>query len=115
MRLGPTTANHVVVTAAGTRNQYGTKEATAATPVPIPGCRLDIRSSDEEEDGRDTIESRGTLFVPYLDADDNPITITPFDYFVIDGNQWHVDGDPNLKDSHRGPHHYETPVVRYRP
>ena len=109
MRLGPITVGLVAVTPAGTRDRYNTPEETAAAPVAIPGCRLDIEGAEESLDDRDTALVRGRLFVPY----DATVTIDQHDHFVVPhpgGDRWEIRATVDLVDSHLGPHHYEIPV-----
>lgn len=119
MRLGPTTVQHVARAYPDPENtdRYNTRRLADATPFTIDNCRLDIGSSEEFTEDRQTIISRGTLYVPYTVPDpDTPgatinLDIDPVDAFVVAGDTWEVDGNPKLIDSHRGPHHYEVPVL----
>lgn len=108
MRLGPTTATWVPVAPTGAVDRYNTPLEAPGATVDIPGCRLDIEGAEEgDTDERDTVTVRARLFVPY-NAGANPVD--GHDHFLVDGRRWDVHGDPDLVDSHRGPHHYEVPV-----
>lgn len=120
MRLGPTTVQHIARAYPTPENtdRYNTRRLTDADPFTVEHCRLDIGSSEEFTEDRQTIISRGTLYIPYTVPDpEGPagatldLTINPVDAFIVEGDLWEVDGNPKLIDSHRGPHHYEVPVI----
>jgi hypothetical protein len=69
-------------------------------------CRIQENAGTEDDDDRATVERRAT---GYFDIDE---TIEPHDRFEVGGEIWEVIGQPVLRHSAAGPHHYEVSLQR---
>lgn len=97
-------AEAVVLRLTGSTDAYGNVER-AFSPVATIRVRLDVSSSTETTDDRESTTQTGVVYT--RDPD-----VRPSDLLNVDSVAWEVSGVPIPRFSPASLHHYEIPVRR---
>lgn len=120
MILGPLTVTVVNRGWDGaTRDRHNNPVVSDLGSFPLTGCHLQQRSSAEDTDSRDSVDTMWLLLAPPIEP---PQTISPLDRVVVDAEQAHVpgsgpvafeiEGTPDLLDAGDGSVHHLELVLR---
>lgn len=99
--LGPHT---VTLVTPGGRDAWGDTVA-GETPAAVPGCFWQPVSSDERQDGTDTVTVVARVFMPAT------ATPTAGKRIRFEGREYEIHGRPALHHTPAGPHHYEVQLT----
>ena len=100
-------AEAVVMRLTGNTDTYGNVER-AFSPVATIKVRLDVSSSVETTDDRESTTQTGVVYTREPD-------VRPSDLLNVDSVAWEVSGVPIPRFSPASLHHYEIPVRRVKP